>query len=70
MAETSVGSTQSAAPPAISGSELVHEVNTGVPEAIDSMTGRPNPSISEANKVAWAPLYSLGKSCSSIKPKN
>ena len=46
-ASTSVGSTSSPASPATSGREEVLDVITGVPQAIASSTGSPNPSYCE-----------------------
>ncbi len=46
MASTSSGSTSTAAPPATSSVDVPALVTTGVPWAIASATGRPNPSRS------------------------
>ena len=47
---TSKGSQQRAAPPAISGNEVVLAINTGVPHYIASSNGIPNPSKWENTK--------------------
>ena len=52
---TESGSTNIAASPATSGSEVVLEVITGVPHAIDSTTGKPKPSYRDGNTSAKAP---------------
>ena len=44
IASTSIGSTRKACPPAISWSAEFEDVRTGVPEAIASTIGSPNPS--------------------------
>jgi hypothetical protein len=44
ICSTDRGSTTKAAPPAISGMAVTFEVTTGVPQAIASKIGMPNPS--------------------------
>ena len=50
--------------------EVVFDVTTGVPHAIASMTGSPNPSYKETKTNAFAPLYKGGKSAVFIYPVN
>src|SRR5262245_20775820 len=45
--DTSSGSTRTAAPPATSAIAVSADVTTGVPQAIASSTGSPNPSYSD-----------------------
>ena len=55
MSSMSCGSTSSAASPAVSGSAETFDVRTGVPQAIASRTGSPNPSYSDGYTSASAP---------------
>ena len=60
------GSIKSAASPATSGRELVLLQMTGVPQAIASRIGKPNPSYSEGKTKAAAPDKSAALSLSGI----
>src|SRR3989344_184359 len=62
------GSINNAASLATSFIAEVLEVITGVPQAIDSITGKPNPSHSEGNTNIVAALYIPGKSLSGTTP--
>src|SRR5215218_8856752 len=65
---TSYGLNMKAAPPTTSGSEVAPEHKTGVPQAIASKGGSPNPSNREGYTNANAPLYKAGKSSSGKYP--
>jgi hypothetical protein len=57
MARGSSGSTSSAASPATSGREETFEVTTGVPLAMASSGGSPNPSYRDGNTNTLARRY-------------
>src|SRR6266540_6212352 len=58
----SVGWCESAASPTTSGSEEVSATTVGVPQAIASRGGSPNPSYSDGKAKTSAALYRAGKS--------
>ncbi len=57
IAAGSYGSTSTAASPATSGSDDTFDVTTGVPLAIASSGGSPNPSYSDGNTNTPASRY-------------
>ena len=56
MAGSLYGSISTPASPTTSGSAETLDVITGAPQAIASSTGIPNPSYSDGNRNAVAPL--------------
>src|SRR5581483_3360774 len=64
IASTSSGSARTAASPAASSSDGCEETTHGVPHAIASITGMPNPSNRDGYTNARAPRYRRGSSSS------
>src|SRR3990170_7152645 len=64
------GCTESAASPATSGNDPALTIITGVPQAIASRTGNPNPSRGEGETKTDAPLYRAGNIWSGTYPVN